>query len=80
VGVSIKDFFFINKNTLLLYGKNRAGKSVILLSTPDFNNFNTILEVEGKITCLDYDAIHKWIYFVKTTDKGSELYKFLLGL
>ncbi|MCX8057636.1 MAG: hypothetical protein N3F03_08520, partial [Ignavibacteria bacterium] len=47
VGVSIKDFFFINKNTLLLYGKNRAGKSVILLSTPDFNNFNTILEVEG---------------------------------
>lgn len=75
-GLIIKDFFFIDKNTLVLYAKNNQGKSFILSSRNDFSKFNINLEVDGDITALDYDPINKLIYFINYTEKGSELYKY----
>lgn len=75
---NIKDFFFIDKNYLLLYGKKSQNKSVILLSRDNFTNFETLLETEGEITSVDYVPINKYLYFVNTSNNLSELYKISL--
>lgn len=55
-----------------------SNQSVILMSKNSGQTFEKLVEMEGDIKSIVFDQLNNWVYFIRVTNNGSELYRYFL--
>lgn len=55
-----------------------SNTSVILMSKNSGQTFEKLVEMEGDIKSIVFDQLNHWVYFIRVTNNGSELYRYFL--